>query len=152
MPAAVLSSRHEVTVEDVKGALARPGIKESEIQPGDAILFSYGWALNRDNPAKYNNADYDHPENKGSPGIVIPVARWLAEKTVSLVHAASCCVEVIPNPDASLKHPVHQELITLHGIYLLENPDHLAQPIRPHIDHPAPPVDSGRGGKLPESH
>jgi kynurenine formamidase len=79
--------------------------------------------VNWGNPPKYNNADYSHPENKGSPGIGIPVARWLAEKKVSLVGADSCCVEVIPNPDKSLIHPVHQELIMLHGIYMLENLD-----------------------------
>jgi kynurenine formamidase len=118
-----LSSHHEVTIEDVQGALARQGIDETEIQPGDAIVFNYGWAVNWGNPPKYNNADYSHPENKGSPGIGIPVARWLAEKKVSLVGADSCCVEVIPNPDKSLIHPVHQELIMLHGIYMLENLD-----------------------------
>jgi kynurenine formamidase len=118
-----LSSRHEVTIEDVQGALARQGVEESEIEAGDAILFNYGWAVNWDNPPKYNNADYDDPENEGSPGIGIAVARWLAEREVSLVGADTCCVEVIPNPDKSLFHPVHQELITLHGIYLLENLD-----------------------------
>lgn len=120
---ATLSSHHEVTIEDVKGALARQGIEESEIQPGDAILFNYGWATHWNNPPKYNNANYNHPENNGSPGIGIPVARWLAEKNVSLVGADSCCVEVVPNPDDSLKHPVHQELITRNGIYMLENLD-----------------------------
>jgi kynurenine formamidase len=118
-----LSSHYEVTIEDVRGALARQGVKESEIQPGDAILFNYGWAVNWGNPPKYNNFDYDHPENKGSPGIGIAVARWLADKKVSLVGADSCCVEVAPTPDKSLFHPVHQELITLHGIYMLENLD-----------------------------
>ena len=120
---ATLSSRHEVTIEDVQGALARQGIDENDIQPGDAVLFNYGWAVNLNNPPKYNNADYDHPENDGSPGIGVAVARWLADKKVSLVGADSCCVEVIPNPDKSLFHPVHQELITLHGIYMLENLD-----------------------------
>ena len=120
---ATLSSRHEVTIEDVQGALERQGIDEDDIQPGDAILFNYGWAVNWNNPPKYNNADYDHPENDGSPGIGVAVARWLANKKVSLVGADSCCVEVIPNPDKSLFHPVHQELITLHGIYMLENLD-----------------------------
>jgi kynurenine formamidase len=118
-----LSSRREVTIEDVQGALARQGIEEKEIQPGDAILFNYGWAVNWGNPPKYNDANYDHPENNGSPGIGVAVARWLAERKVALVGADSCCVEVIPNPDPALFHPVHQELITLHGIYMLENLD-----------------------------
>lgn len=118
-----LSSRHEVTMKDVAGALSRQGLNESDIRPGDAVLLNYGWAVNWNNPPKYNNADYNHPENKGSPGIGLEVARWLAEKQVALVGADSCCVEVIPNPDASLYHPVHQELIMLHGIYMLENLD-----------------------------
>ena len=50
-------------------------------------------------------------------------ARWIAERKASLVGADSCCVEVDPNPDAKLDHPVHQELIMRNGILMLENLD-----------------------------
>jgi hypothetical protein len=42
----VLSSRYEVTVADVRGALTRQGMREESIEPGDAILLNYGWARN----------------------------------------------------------------------------------------------------------
>jgi kynurenine formamidase len=62
-------------------------------------------------------------QNNGSPGIGVAVARWIAERKASLVGADSCCVEVDPNPDPKLDHPVHQELIMRHGIFMLENLD-----------------------------
>ena len=46
----VLDSRYEVTLADVRGALAKQGVSENSIEPGDAILFNYGWAANWGNP------------------------------------------------------------------------------------------------------
>ncbi len=120
---ATLSSRYEVTVADVRGALARQGMDEEKIEPGDAILFNYGWATNWGNPSKYNDARIGEGLNNGSPGIGIEVARWIVERKASLVGADSCCVEVDPNPDESLNHPVHQELLMRNGIFILENLD-----------------------------
>ena len=119
----VLSSRHEVTVADVRAALARQGMEESSIKAGDAVLLNYGWARNWGNPSLYNDSRVGTGQNDGSPGIGVDVARWLADRKVSLVGADSCCVEVIPNSDPTLEYPVHQELITRNGIYLLENLD-----------------------------
>ena len=53
---AVLDSRYEVTLADARGALARQGVREDSIEPGDAILFNYGWAVHWNNPQKYNDA------------------------------------------------------------------------------------------------
>lgn len=119
----ILPARYEVTLADVRGALARQGIEEASIEPGDAIIFNYGWANNWKHPSRYNDARVGTGENEGSPGIGIEVAQWIAERKVSLVGADSCCVEVDPNPDPKLDHPVHQELIMKHGIHMLENMD-----------------------------
>jgi len=119
----VLSSRYEVTVADVRGALARQGLREESIEPGDAVLLNYGWARNWGNPSLYNDSRIGVGQNNGSPGIGVAVARWIAERKASLVGADSCCVEVDPNPDPKLDHPVHQELLMRHGIFILENLD-----------------------------
>jgi kynurenine formamidase len=117
----VLDSRYEVTVADVRGALAKQGVREDSIEPGDAILFNYGWAVNWNNPAKYNDSRFFVGENQGSPGIGIEVARWLISKNVSMAGADSCCVQVQPGltPNAG---NVHHELFFA-GIFLLENMD-----------------------------
>ena len=119
---AVLDSRYEVTLADVRGALARENIREDSIEPGDAILFNYGWAVNWNNPSKYNDSRFGVGENKGSPGIGIEVAKWLTQKKVVMAGADSCCVQVQPslNPAAG---SVHHELFLHEGIYLLENMD-----------------------------
>lgn len=119
----VLASRYEVTVADVRGALARQGMREENIEPGDAILLNYGWARNWGNASLYNDSRIGVGQNNGSPGIGVAVARWIAERKASLVGADSCCVEVDPNPDPKLDHPVHQELLMRHGIFILENLD-----------------------------
>jgi len=119
----VLSSRYEVTVADVRGALAKQGLREESIEAGDAILFNYGWARNWENPSLYNDSRIGVGQNNGSPGIGVPVARWVGERKASLVGADSCCVEVDPNPDTTLDHPVHQELLMRNGIFMLENLD-----------------------------
>jgi len=120
---AALQSRYEVTIADVRAALTRQKMSEESIEPGDAILFNYGWARNWGNPSLYNDSRIGVGQNKGSPGIGIEVARWIAARKASLAGADSCCVEVDPNPDPKLDHPVHQELLMRNGIYILENLD-----------------------------
>ena len=117
----VLDSRYEVTLADVRGALAKQGVREDSIEAGDAILFNYGWAVNWTNPQKYNDSRFFVGENQGSPGIGIEVARWLTSRKVSMVGADSCCVQVQPalKPGAG---NVHHELL-FNGVFLLENMD-----------------------------
>ena len=38
-----LPEGYQITVADVKNALAKQGMKESDIEPGDALLFNLGW-------------------------------------------------------------------------------------------------------------
>ena len=115
---AALPAGYEVTMADVRGALARQDMSEDTVQPGDAVLFNYGWAVHWTNPSKYNDSYIGVGENEGSPGIYAEVTRWLITRKVSLVGADSCCVEVRPRPSAD---NVHRMLFLAEGIPLLEN-------------------------------
>jgi kynurenine formamidase len=107
-----LPARYEVTLADVRGALARQGLSEGDLRPGDALLFRYGWARFWTEPAKYNAEP---------PGIGLEVARWVVERKASMVGSDQSGTEVLPNPDPSLVFPVHQELIMKNGIFNIEN-------------------------------
>ncbi len=52
-----------MTLADVRGALAKQGMNEDTIEPGDAILFNCGWAMYWNNPQKYNDARFFVGEN-----------------------------------------------------------------------------------------
>ena len=108
----VLPPTYEVTVADVRGALARQGMTEASLQRGDAIFFAYGWSANWKNPSIYQ---------AGQPGIGLEVARWVVDRRPSMVGSDSSGLEVTPNPDPELIFPVHQELLTKQGIWNLEN-------------------------------
>ena len=118
---AALESRYEVTLADVRGALAKQGVREDTIEAGDALLFNYGWAVHWGNPAKYNDARFFVGENQGSPGIGVEVARWAVEKKASMVGADSCCVTIQPPVRPELGN-VHHELL-FGGVMMLENMD-----------------------------
>ena len=107
-----LPHSYEVTVADVRGALARQRIQEAGIEPGDALFFRYGWAKLWRDPETYN---------LNPPGIGLEVAAWVIEKKASMVGSDSWPTEVWPNPNPELQVPVHQELITKNGIFNLEN-------------------------------
>ena len=117
----VLDSRYEVTMADVRGALGKQGLREDSIEAGDAILFNYGWAVNWNNHAKYNDSRFFVGENQGSPGIGVEVARWAVEKKASMVGADSCCVTIQPPARPELGN-VHHELL-FGGVGMLENMD-----------------------------
>ena len=108
----VLDHAYEVTVADVREALQRQGMEESDLAPGDAIFFRYGWS-------KY----WTQPEvfNTDPPGIGLEVAAWLVDRQPSMIGSDQWGTEVIPNPDSTKAFPVHQELITKAGIWNLEN-------------------------------
>ncbi len=107
-----LPESYEVTVEDVRGALARQGMSESDLRPGDAIFFRYGWTVHWEDAARYN---------ENPPGIGLEVARWIVDRQASMVGSDSWTTEVVPNPDPELDFPVHQVLIPENGIHNLEN-------------------------------
>lgn len=103
----------EITVQDIRDALAKQGMNEADIVAGDAILFNTGWG----SLWKQNNDRF----NSGEPGIGLEVAQWVIEKDLVLTGADTWAVEVVPNPNPDLAFPVHQELQTKHGIVNHEN-------------------------------
>ena len=107
---AQLAPGYEVTVADLKAALSRQKV---QITPGDVVVIHTGWgALWMKDNARYLD---------GGPGIGLAAAQFLADAEVVVVGGDSSTVEVNPNPDAALRVPVHQLLITRNGIYLHEN-------------------------------
>jgi kynurenine formamidase len=109
-----LANSYEVTVADVKGALAKQGIPENSITPGDVVIFRYGWTQLWSTPLEYS---------RNPPGIGLDVAKWLVEKKVTMTGADTAVTEVMPNPNPDLVVPVHQELMMKNGIFNLENMD-----------------------------
>ena len=108
--APVLPDNYEITPQDLQQALAR---QKLTLKPGDAILIHTGWGTlwNVDN-ARYV---------KTCPGIGVAAAEWLAKQDPLLVGADNWPVEVGPNPDPDLSLPVHQIMLVVNGIHILEN-------------------------------
>jgi len=109
-----LANSYEVTLADVKGALAKEGIDENSITPGDVIIFRYGWSQLWESPGDFNH---------NPPGIGLEVAAWLIQKQITMTGADTAPTEVMPNPNPDLVVPVHQELMMKNGIFNLENMD-----------------------------
>ena len=106
-----LAEAYEVTLADVRGALKGQGQSEDDLQPGDALLFRYGWE------SRWKDESMDL---LNAPGIGLEVGRWIVERKLSLV-GGDVGPEVFPNPDPDLYAPIHQELVTKNGIFLLES-------------------------------
>jgi kynurenine formamidase len=105
----MLQDSYEITAEDLQQALKRQNMT---LQPGDAVIVNTGWGRlwGQDN-ARYA---------KGWPGIGVGAAEWLAKQQPLLVGSDNMGVEVNPNPDPQLSLPVHQIMLVVNGIYLLE--------------------------------
>jgi kynurenine formamidase len=111
----MLERSEEISVDDLKGALAKQGLSEADIQPGDALFYHTGWASlwKRDN-AKFNS---------GTPGLSPAAGDWVIAKQVVLVGTDNWAVEAIPGPDPKLFAPNHQKFLVENGIYIMENLD-----------------------------
>ena len=107
----MLGDTYEITQSDLEQALAKQG--NMRLQPGDAAIIHTGWGklYGKDN-ARFV---------KTTPGIGVGAAEWLAKQDPSLVGSDNWPVEVAPNPDKDLSLPVHQILLVVNGIHLLEN-------------------------------
>ena len=105
-----LPDAYEITVQDVQQALQKQHLT---LRPGDAVLINTGWGRlwEKDN-ARYM---------KSAPGIGIAAAEWLVQQDPMLVGSDTGPVEVSPHPDAQISLPVHQIMLVVHGIHLLEN-------------------------------
>jgi len=106
----MLGDTYEITVADLEGALQR---QNQKLQPGDAVIIHTGWGKLW---AK-DNARYV----KSCPGIGVKAAEWLAKQDPMLVGSDNWPVEVAPNPDPLISLPVHQIMLVVNGIHLLEN-------------------------------
>jgi kynurenine formamidase len=105
-----LPDTYEITVPDLEQALQKQNVK---LQPGDAVLINTGW----NKLWAKDNARYV----KTCPGIGVKAAEWLAKQDPMLVGSDNWPVEVAPNPDPQISLPVHQIMLAVNGIHLLEN-------------------------------
>jgi len=106
----MLAQTYEITAQDLQQALSRAGVT---LQRGDAVIIHTGWGQLWGT----DNARYQ----AGNPGIGVAAAEWLARQGPILVGADTPPVEVSPNPDEQLSLPVHQIMLVINGIHLLEN-------------------------------
>ncbi|MCI0336896.1 MAG: cyclase family protein [Acidobacteria bacterium] len=106
----ILPDNYEITPQDIEQALERQKLK---LQSGDAVIIHTGWSKlwGKDN-TRYA---------KGCPGIGVAAAEWLAKQDPMLVGADNISVEVSPNPDPKVSLPIHQIMLVVNGIHLLEN-------------------------------
>ena len=105
----------EITVADLRAALQKQNMQESDVKEGDAVFFNTGWGkLWLKNNDKFNS---------GEPGIGLEVAKWLIDKGIAVTGADQWATEVVPNPNKDLAFVVHGELICKNGIYNHENLD-----------------------------
>jgi kynurenine formamidase len=106
----VLAENYEITPQDLQQALAE---QKLTLQPGDAVLVHTGWGTlwGKDN-ARYQRV---------SPGLGTAAAEWLAKQDPMLVGSDNTAVEISPNPNPQLAGPVHQIMLVVNGIHLLEN-------------------------------
>jgi kynurenine formamidase len=109
----MMEAGEEISMADVRAALAKQNMSEGDIRPGDGIFFNTGWGT----LWKKNNDKF----NSGEPGIGLEVANWVIEKDLCLTGADTWAVEVVPNPDKTLAFAVHMTLQTKHGILNHEN-------------------------------
>lgn len=83
-----------------------------EIRQGDVVIFHTGWvSLIGKDDKRYGSVE---------PGLGLDGAKYLVSKGVVAVGADTWGLEVLPFPTADV-FPVHQELITRNGTYILEN-------------------------------
>jgi kynurenine formamidase len=105
----MLAADYEITTADLQEALRRANLT---LQPGDAVIINTGWGKlwYTDVPRFLGNA----------PGIGVAAAQWLVAQNPMLVGADNQPVEIQPNPDPTLSLPVHQLMLAVNGIHLLE--------------------------------
>ena len=105
-----LPDTYEITVQDLQQALGRQNLT---LQPGDAVIIHTGWGRlwGKENARIM----------KSCPGIGVAAAEWLAKQDPMLVGSDNFPVEVSPNPDKEISAPVHQIMLVVNGIHLLEN-------------------------------
>ena len=105
----MLAEDYEITTEDLQQALSS---EDLTLEPGDAVIINTGWGRlwERDVPRFLGPA----------PGIGVAAAEWLVTQDPMIVGADNQPVEIQPNPDPMLSLPVHQIMLAVNGIHILE--------------------------------
>src|SRR5687768_1715718 len=105
-----LPDSYEITLDDLQQALKR---QKLTLEPGDAVIIHTGWGKlwGKEN-ARYMMR---------SPGIGVAAGQWLVTQDPMLLGADNVPVEVAPPKDPKLSGPIHQMMLVVHGIHLLEN-------------------------------
>ena len=106
----MLGETYEITVEDLEQALDR---QDLELERGDAVIIHTGWGQ----LWGVDNRRYAVT----NPGLGVAAAEWLATHAPILVGADTSPVEVRPNPDPAISLPIHQIMLAVNGIHLLES-------------------------------
>ncbi len=106
---ATLPGDYEVTVADVRGVLAKQGLKESDIEPGDALLFNTGWWRLWPDP-KIESAPHAYAGRE--------LIDWIIARKPAMIGSDSN----FDGPEAL----VHTEVTMKNGIWNLENMDFAA--------------------------
>jgi kynurenine formamidase len=105
-----LDAGYEITTDDLEAAADRASVG---VGVGDVVVVHTGWSsLATSDPAAYAERE---------PGLGESAAAWLTDRRVSLIGLDNWGCDVYPNPDPRLFFPVHQQLLTRTGTYILEN-------------------------------
>ena len=96
---------------DIEGAMKRQGIKS--IEKGDVVLFYTGWLklLGKDNK-RFGSV---------APGLGRDGAKYLASLDVAMIGTDTWSFEAVPFEKGAGVFEVHQILIPMNGIHILEN-------------------------------
>lgn len=97
--------------KEIEAAMKRQNIRA--INKGDVVIFYTGWTklIGKDDK-RYGSVE---------PGLGIDGAHYLASLNVAAVGADTWGLEVLPFEDPKKIFHVHQILLTMHGIHILEN-------------------------------
>jgi kynurenine formamidase len=96
---------------EIEAAMKRQGVKS--IEKGDVVIFHTNWnSLIGKDDKRYASVE---------PGLGVGGAKYLASKGVAAVGSDSWGLEVLPFEKDSGVFEVHQILMPLNGIYILEN-------------------------------
>ena len=106
----ILPDTYEITVADLQQALQRQNLT---LQPGDAVIIHTGWGR--------CGARTTRATRRAVPALGVAAAEWLARQDPMLVGSDNCGVNVSPEPDPQVSNPVHQIMLVVNGIHLLEN-------------------------------
>jgi kynurenine formamidase len=108
-----LAPAEEITVADLELALKNASVSTHK---GDVILLHTGWAKHWTNANTYLGLD-----SKGTPGVSIEGAEWLAAKKPFAVGNDTAGFEQIVQDDITMH--AHRILIAQNGIHIIENLD-----------------------------